>query len=182
MNPSPTASPSGGSTSTPLVPLAASTARKPLPAPLTHEHLLQHQKQHQQQRQQQQLSSIIGSIAPEAQSEYRSEEVSSFAPTSLSYSDDGSSDDHAVGRGVGGRRNYHPKPQAGEISYQRLATNALEPSTTHHHRKKPKRPPSDVTSCITDGDHDDGLTTFSELTAVGVHTSAHQGGGIGAGG
>lgn len=176
MSPSPVASPSGGSTSTPLVPLAASTARKPLPAPLTHEHLLQHQQQHQQQH-------LMGPIAPKAQSEYRSEDASSFAPTSLSYSDDGSSDDQAVGRGVGGRSNYHRKPPASEISYQRLATNAIDPSTSHHRRKKPRRPPSDVTSCITDGDHhDDGLTAFSEPAAAGVLTSAHHGVGIGAGG
>ena len=175
---SPVASTSGGVTSIPLVPLSASTARKPLPAPLTHEHLLQHQQQHHQQ----QLSSIPGSIAPKAQSECRSEDASSFVPTSVSYSDDGSSDDHAEGGGVGGRRNYHLKTPAGESSYQRLATNALDPSTTHHRCKKPKRPPSDVTSCITDGDHDDGLTTFTELAAAGVLTGAHQGGGIGVGG
>lgn len=181
-SPSPVASlsGSGGGTITPLVPVAVNTARKPLPAPLTHEHLLRHQKQHQQQ----QHSPNPRSIVPKAQSEYRSEAASSFASTSLSYSDDDSSDDDAVGGGTRASKDHHPQTPAGDSSYQRLAANNLDPSTAHHdhRRKKPKRPPSDVTSCITDGDHDDGLTTFSELTAAGVLTGTRHGGGSGTGG
>ena len=171
--PSPVASPSSGGKSISFAPLTASTARKPLPAPLTHEHLLQHQQQHQQQ----QLSPISGPIAPRAQSEYRSEDTSSFAPTSLSHSDNGSSAGDAVGAGVGGSKR--PKASAD----QHLATDTLGLSTTHRHRrKKSKRPPSDVTSCITDGDHNDGLTTISELATAGVLPGVHHGGVSDAGG
>ena len=78
---------------------------------------------------------------PRAQSTYRSSQASSLASTRLDSPDtESDSDSGAVHQ-----------------------TNLAPPIK----KRRRHRPPSDVISCITDGEHDDGLTTFSELAASG---------------
>ncbi|KAF8454087.1 hypothetical protein BDZ91DRAFT_748276 [Kalaharituber pfeilii] len=176
-----------------------SHSRSPPPAPLTQEHLLQHQQQ-QQLQQQAGASPATARPAPKAQSSCSSS-LSSFASTSLSTTDDGEdgsdSDDeyddglftpgHVQGRHRPGPTHaLPPKPKQHKSKTKQKPKARREAAgaglgSEVHKRRKQQRPPSDVTSCITDGEHEDGLVTVGEAERMRAASMGMGNGGMGMG-
>lgn len=124
---SPLPSPSLAEMNPPIVGTAATAAQ-----PLTHEHLLQHQQL------QSRMTSTTPADARNPQSSHRSTSMPSSLSTSLYLSDDDP--------GPSDRRRSHLSPHG----------HFRSPFHRDRRRRKSKHslPPSDVTSCITDGEYE----------------------------